>query len=144
MCGGGQGGSGPPTPGVQPPYPRPFFPPYPLIFFSGYPRPKFRFFCPHPHTSDPLPPPIFRRKPSYPVKYPSYIFIWLSFFFFWDLMASRQEKLHLMGHIRAMRPATENVPRVVIFSTINGYGSWKVFFIWIAQNIIVFLKLIMA
>ena len=52
---GRTGVSGPPTPGVQPPYPRPVFP-----------RPKFRFLAPGPRPSDPRPPPIFRPKPSYP------------------------------------------------------------------------------
>ena len=58
---GRTGGSGPPTPGVQPPLtPAQFFLPYPrplffLIFFFGYPCPKFRFFLP-------IPPPIYRQK----------------------------------------------------------------------------------
>ena len=45
---GRTGGSGPPTPGVQPPTPAQIFPPYPRPLFSpfffGYPRPKFRFY----------------------------------------------------------------------------------------------------
>ena len=66
----GGGRSGPPTPGVQPPYPRPNFsslPPPP--FFSCFflvPPPKIPIFAPAPRPSDPRPLPIFRQKPPYP------------------------------------------------------------------------------
>ena len=60
-------GSGPPTPGFNPPtpaqifpcYPRPLF--FPLFFFSGTPVPNSNFLPP------PIwPPPIFRQKSPYP------------------------------------------------------------------------------
>ena len=62
--GGGQGGSGPPTPGVQCPYPRPIFPslpppPFFPYFFSGTPAPNSDFFAPAPHPYDPCRPAHF-------------------------------------------------------------------------------------
>ena len=64
---GRTGGSGPPTPGVQPPYPRPFFPPYPrpifILIFFRVPLPKIQIFCPRP--SDPRP--FFVKRPPTPV-----------------------------------------------------------------------------
>ena len=67
---GGQGGSAPPTPGVQPPLPCPIISSLPQLpffpYFFGVPRSKFRFFAPAPHTSHPHPLPIFRQKLPYP------------------------------------------------------------------------------
>ena len=65
---GGQGGvgSGPPTPGVQPPYPRPFFLPIPapfFIIFFGYPPPKIQIFYSRPRSSDPCLRPLFVKSP---------------------------------------------------------------------------------
>ena len=58
-----RGGSGPPTPGVHPPYPHPFFsslplPPFFLTFFSRVPPPKIQIFChlPPAHFSSKAPP----------------------------------------------------------------------------------------
>ena len=63
--------SQPPTPGVQPPYPHPFFsflPPshFFLTFFGGYSRPIFRIFAPAPRPSDPHPCPFFIKSPPTP------------------------------------------------------------------------------
>ena len=58
-----RGGSGPPTPGVQPPYPRPNFSPltpppfFPYFFFSGTPAPNSDF--------RPRPAPIWRSPPAH-------------------------------------------------------------------------------
>ena len=65
--------SRPPTPGVQPPYPRPIFsslpPPHIFPFFSGTPAQNSDFLPPPtahlPHR--PPPPPIFRQKKTTPV-----------------------------------------------------------------------------
>ena len=61
-------GSGPLTPGVEPPYPHPiFFLPAPapffclIIFFFRYPRAKLRFFAP-----PPPPRPFFVKSPPIP------------------------------------------------------------------------------
>ena len=66
---GRTGGSGPPTPGVQPPYPRPIFSYLPrplfLYFFFGYPRPKFRFLH-TPRSSHPRPRPFFVKNSPTP------------------------------------------------------------------------------
>ena len=79
---GRAGGSGPPTPGDQPPYPRPIFPPTPAPFFSYFffwvPPPKIQIFCPRPpahltptpahfSSKDPYPRPTNPRAPVPPV-----------------------------------------------------------------------------
>ena len=69
---GEDGGSGPSTLGVQPPYPHPFFPPNPhtLFFFHLFtvvPSPKIQIFCPRPFfVRRPQPPPN-PRAPVLPV-----------------------------------------------------------------------------
>ena len=88
---GRTGVSGPPTPRVQPPYPRPVFPPYPRplfsLFFFGYPRPNSDFWPPAPahltpppyfSSQAPLPPPHQPRAPNPPVLPPR---IWWSHIF---------------------------------------------------------------
>ena len=62
-------GSGPPTPGVQPRYPRPIFsslstPPFFLIFFSDTP-PKIQIFCQRPPPIWTPPPAHFRQHSPY-------------------------------------------------------------------------------
>ena len=59
ICGGRQGGSGPPTPGVQPPYRCPIF--------SSYPHPIFSLFfrVPPPQIHILLPPPPAHLTPAH-------------------------------------------------------------------------------
>ena len=59
ICGGRQGGSGPPTPGVQPPYRCPIFSSYPHPIFSPF------FRVPPPQIHILLPPPPAHLTPAH-------------------------------------------------------------------------------